>query len=295
MSALSEKVQYLDSILDTERIISGEKNSVKNIESYYKVNHPAYRRYHSRAGFMHFRVTAGAALSDDDIRYQPDAVSAYVPARARVLELGSGQGANLRYLAERRPDSFFCGVELFPAKLKRPPRNLRVFKQDYADLSRFPDGAFDTVYAIESLVHSSDKDGVFREIRRVLKPGGAFVAYDYALSRPYEELDPAARKAVALISKGGAAAMIESAEEWERHFTSNGFRREKITDLSKETLPDLERLARTAGRVLNHPKRAKFLFRVLPKQFSNNIVLGYLGYDACREGVGYYLEWVFRK
>ena len=294
MSELCDKVQYLDSLLDTERIISGDKNSAKDIKSYFKINRLAYRRFHSREGFMHFRVSADGAFSDSDIHYQPDAVSAYIPRYARVLELGSGQGANLRYLAERRPDCFFCGVDLLPAPVKGP-RNLRVIQRDYSDLSNFPDNAFDALYAIETLVYSSQKDRVFQEAYRVLKPGGAFIAHDYALSRPYADLNPLTRKAVALISKGGAAALIESAEEWERLFTSNGFRREKVTDLSKETLPDLKRLQRKAERVLRRPNAAKAAFRVLPDQFVNNIILGYLGYDSCREGVILYKEWVFRK
>lgn len=294
MGRLQDKVERLDSMIDTQRVISGEKNSPKEIQSYFTLNRLPYRVFHSRDGFMHFRVTRNGTFSDDDIYYQPETISAYIPPFARVLELGPGQGANLRYLATRHPDSFFCGVDLSPAPLRHPPRNLRVLQQDYSDLSRFPDAAFDTAYAIETLVYSSQKEKVFQEVRRVLKPGGAFIVYDYALPRKYEDYDPLTQKAVSLISKGGAAALIESEEEWEAHFTANGFRRENITDLSAETLPDLKRLQHKAAHILNHPRRTKAVFRLLPAQFVNNIILGYLGYDACREGVIAYKEWIFR-
>ena len=294
MSELCEKMNYLETMLDTERIISGGRNSARELQSYFRINRFAYRRFHSREGFMHFRVSKNGAFSDDDIYYQPETVSGYIPPHARVLELGSGQGANLLWLAARHPDSFFCGVDLLPSKLRRPPRNLRVLQQDFNDLSNFPDNAIDVVYAIETIVCSAQKDRVFKEAYRVLKPGGAFVVYDYALSRKYEEYDPLTRKAIAITSLGTASAMIEPAERWEHYFTSNGFRREKSADLSEQVLPDLKRLEQRAGHILDYPNKTKFVFRVFPRKFTNNIIIGYLGYDACRENVGRYLEWICR-
>ena len=51
------------------------------------------------------------------------------------------------------------------------------------DLSKcLPDNSFDAVYAIEATVHAPELEGVYREIFRVLKPGGTFaclrMAYD---------------------------------------------------------------------------------------------------------------------
>ncbi len=295
MSELCERVKWLDSMLDTDKILSGEFNSHRDIKLYYVINRLPYRLMHSREGFMHFRVSKDGAFSDDDIHYQPDTVSAYIPRHARVLELGPGQGANLLYLARRHPDSYFCGVDLLPAKLKDAPPNLRIIKRDYSDMSNFPDGAFDVVYAIETIVHSSEKDRIFQEVRRVLKPGGAFIVYDYALSRPYGDFGPLTQKAVSLISKGGVSPLIEWAETWENYFLLNGFRREKVADLTKETMPDLKRLQHKAERVLRRPGVAKAVFRALPSHFANNIIIGYLGYDSFQEGVILYKEWIFRK
>ena len=295
MSELCKKVNHLDAMLKTERIISGEFNSHRDIKLYYAINRLPYRLMHSGEGFMHFRVSKDGAFSDDDIYYQPETISAYIPPASRVLELGPGQGANLFYLAERHPDSYFCGVDLLPQKLKEAPSNLRVIERDYSDLSNFPDNAFDTAYAIETIVHSSEKDRIFKEVYRVLKPGGAFIVYDYALLRKYEEYGPTEQKAISLISKGASAAMIEPIERWENYFASNGFRREKSADLSEAVQPDLKRLTRKAGRILNHPNRTKFVFRVFPQQFTNNIIIGYLGYDACRENIIRYQEWIYRK
>jgi sterol 24-C-methyltransferase len=162
-------------------------------------------------------------------------------------------------------------------------------------MSNFPDNAFDAAYAIETIVHSSEKDGIFKEARRVLKPGGAFIVYDYALAHEYANYDPLTQKAIALISKGGVSALIEPEAAWRNLFTSNGFREEKAGDLSERILPDLKRLQRKSERVLNHPKRAKWAFRLSPSLFANNALIAYLLYDAVREGAILYKEWIFRK
>lgn len=244
---------------------------------------------------MHFRVSKGSAFSEDDIYYQPETISAYIPRCASVLELGPGQCANLLYLARCHPDAYFCGMDLLTLKLKNAPPNLRIIKQDYSEMSNFPDGTFDVVYAIETIVHSSDKDRIFKEVYCVLKPGGTFIVYDYALSRPYGDFDPLTQKAISLISKGGVSPVIEQAETWKNYFMSNGFHCEKVTDLSKAVMPNLKRLQNKAERVLRHPSVAKVVFRILPWLFSNNIIVGYLCYDSCWEGVILYKEWVFRK
>lgn len=295
MSELCERVKRLDSMLNTDKILSGKFNSIRDIKLYYLINRIPYRRMHSREGFMHFHVSKDGTFSEDDIYYQPETISAYIPLRASVLELGPGQGANLLYLARHHPDADFCGVDLLPVKLKNAPPNLHVIKRDYSEMSNFPDGTFDVVYAIETIVHSSEKDSIFKEAYRVLKPGGTFIVYNYALSRPYDDFDPLTQKAVSLISKGGVSPVIEQAETWENYFLSNGFQRVKVTDLSRAIMPDLKRLQHKAERIMRHPVVAKAVFRILPWHFSNNIIIGYLGYDSFREGVILYKEWVFRK
>ena len=292
---LSEKVALLHSVMNVQRVISGEKNSPKEISSYFRLNRLAYRRFHSEQGFMHFRVSKNGEFSENDVYYQPDVVSALIPRHARVLELGYGQAANLYYLAERHPDAFFCGVDLQPTNRPHNLSNVRLLKQDYSDLSNFPENAFDVAYAIETIVYSSRKDEIFRQIYRVLKPGGVLVVYDYSLPKAFENYSQAQKTAITLISKGGAGALIESAAQWEAHFTLAGFQKRSVTDLSQETLPDLKRLDRKADHILRRPALSKLIFRLLPYHFVNNIVLGYLGYDAVRAGMIGYTEWIYEK
>ena len=73
---------------------------------------------------MHFRVTKGDIVKDEDILYQPNVISKYIKKNDKVLELGSGQGANITYLAKLHPDASFIGIDLYPKLKKNAPKNI---------------------------------------------------------------------------------------------------------------------------------------------------------------------------
>jgi len=292
---LHAKMEEMGQFLNLDKYIEGEKNSLEQIRSYFRINHWAYKHYHSQDGFMHFRISPNGCFTDEDVYYQPDAVSKYIKAGDVVMELGFGQGANLLYLAHCHPDARFIGVDLSPLKEKKVPSNVSTFQLDYSDLSRFEDNSIDVMYAFETVVHNTDKEKIYREVYRVLKPNGVIVVYDYALSQRFETYDPQIQKAITITSKGGAAAMIESLEELNAHYANCGLKLEKYTDVTRETLPDLKRLERKAAKILKRPMLAKLIFWLLPEQFVTNIIIGYLGYDSGNAGIGTYQEWVLRK
>lgn len=292
---LNSKVEEMSKFLDLKKIIEGDKNSLDQIRSYYKINNWAYRHYHSQDGFMHFRISKNGVFTDEDVFHQPDVVYDYIKKGDFVVELGYGQGANLKYLARSCPDARFWGFDLQPLRDLKLPANVKLFEQDYSSLPQITDASVDVVYAMETLVHCSDKEKVFRELYRILKPGGVIINYDYALCDRFETFDSQIQTAIALISKGGASAMIESLDEWNTHFENCGFTVEKVTDYTLELLPDLKRLERKAAKFMTRPKFAKFAFKLLPTLFTNNIIIGWLAYDACKTGYGTYKEWVVRK
>ncbi|MBQ3379602.1 MAG: class I SAM-dependent methyltransferase [Clostridia bacterium] len=298
-SRLREKIKYLESIPNVnrnlDRIISSGTVSDEDVRHYYVNSRFAYKKFHSEEGFMHFRISQGGKLGPNDIYYQPETVSKRIKSGDNVVELGSGMGANLLYLAKKHPDVTFTGVDLCPEPIEEPPSNIRLIEHDYSDMSMIDDASVDAVYAVETIVHCPDKESVFSEVYRILKPDGVFIVYDYSLPREFEEYDETEKKAVELISKGGAAVLIESETCWEGRFAAAGFKAESITDLTKNTLPDLRRLAGRAAQVLENSFRVKFAAPLMPKRLFDNIILGYLGYDMCLEGVGYYMEWIYRK
>lgn len=292
---LHAKVDAMSKFIDLEKLITGEKNSLDQIRSYFKVNHWAYRFFHSQDGFMHFRVCKNGCFTDEDVYHQPDAVAEYIKDGDFVLELGCGQGSNIMYLAHSFPESRFVGVDLIPLKKEKMPQNVTLYEQDYSSIPQLADNSVDVCYAIETIVHNTDKEKIYREVNRVLKPGGVMIIYDYALADRVENYDPKVQLAITLVSKGGAGAMLESLEELNTHYTNCGFEIEKITDFTVETLPDLKHLERSANWTMSRPWLWKLQYALLPEQFVNNHILGWLAYDANKAGIGYYKEWILRK
>jgi sterol 24-C-methyltransferase len=292
---LHSKVDAMAKFIDLEKLIAGEKNSLDQIRSYFKINHWAYKHYHSQDGFMHFRISMNGTFTDEDIYHQPDVVAEYIKDGDLVLELGCGQGANIQYLAQSFQENSFVGVDLIPLKKDKMPQNVTIYEQDYSSIPQLADNSVDVCYAFETIVHNTDKEKIYREVYRVLKPGGVMIIYDYALASRFETYDPKIQMAIALASKGGAAAMMESLEELNNHYTNCGLEIEKITDYTTNILPDLKHLERKARRAMVHPWLWKIEKALLPEQFVTNIILGWLGYDAAKAGIGCYKEWILRK
>lgn len=114
-----------------------------------------------------------------------------VPSGGRLLDLGCGQGGPAIHAAQRL-DVHVTGVTVSAGQVEQATaaaeRACVTSLVDFAvaDMTRlpFPDASFDSAYAIESLLfHVADKAAAFAEIARVLRPGAALVAADYALTR----------------------------------------------------------------------------------------------------------------
>lgn len=292
---LHAKMQEMERFLNLDKFTQGEKNSLEQIRYYYKINEWAYKHYHSQDGFMHFRICSNGCFTDEDIYYQPDVVSSYIKPGNVVMELGYGQGANLLYLAHSHPDARFIGIDLAPLKKKDIPENVTTYQQDYSNLSQFEDNSVDVLYAFETVVHNTNKEKIYHEVYRVLKPGGVVIVFDYALAAKLETYDEVIQKAITVTSKGGASAMLESLEELNAHYANCGLQLEKCTDHTRAMLPDLKRLEIKAAKILKHPLLARLLFWLLPNTFVANIVIGYIGYDSGSAGIGTYVEWILRK
>jgi len=296
-SNLREKIYKMENELkiNLDKLMEGETNSVENIQAYYKLTDFAFKKFHSKYGFMHFHVSKNGEFSPEDGFYQPNTVARFIKPGDKVLELGFGKGPNIFYLAEKFPDVEFTGLDLSTVHKENTLPNVTLIHQDYQKLPNFADNTFDVIYGIETLCCCSDKDPAFREFNRVLKPGGHFIVYDYETPERFETYDRPVQTGIALTTKAGAAALVESEEEWLEHYRVSNFKMESITDLTKELLPDMKRLERLAKRVMDSKTRAKLTFGVLPDLLSSNILIGYISYDCLNEGFIRYKEWIMRK
>lgn len=126
-----------------------------------------------------------------------DAIARRLPPGARVLDIGGGPGRYAIWLAARGHRVTLA--DLSPELLDIARDRIAeagvgalvedIIEADARDLSRWPDGAFDTALSLGPFYHlpdPSDRERAASELVRVLKPGGlAFVALmpRYALLR----------------------------------------------------------------------------------------------------------------
>ena len=106
----------------------------------------------------------------------------YAESGSKVLEVGAGTGRYSLALAGEGMD--VTAVELVESNLavlrenSRDLENLRSYQGDAADLSRFPDNAFDLTLLLGPMYHLYEADEVNRAIDeaiRVTKPGGVLL------------------------------------------------------------------------------------------------------------------------
>jgi malonyl-CoA O-methyltransferase len=94
-----------------------------------------------------------------------------------VVDLGAGTGHGTIALKRRYPSGRVLALDLAPGMLQEARRRqtlLRRFDRVVADAARLPlqDGSVDMVYSNLMLQWCNEPDHVFRECRRVLRPGG---------------------------------------------------------------------------------------------------------------------------
>lgn len=112
----------------------------------------------------------------------------------KVLDLGCGSGGITVALVERHGAAAVTGFDVEApvierARARAEARGLSqclAFVQARPGPLPFGDQAFDVVFSKDALVHIPDKQCVFAEIFRVLKPGGIFAASDWLISHDDE-------------------------------------------------------------------------------------------------------------
>jgi cyclopropane fatty-acyl-phospholipid synthase-like methyltransferase len=165
----------------------------------------------------------------------------------RVLDAGCGVGGTSCWLAEHR-GAIVTGVTLVPDQVARA-RSIAAERGlssratfEVADYSALPyaDGSFDVVWAQESLCHSPDKATTYREMFRVLRPGGRLIIAEYMrTTRDVGRLDAAiVRRWV----DGWAMPDLDTIDEHRASANAAGFATVDVCIETRHVEPSLRRL-----------------------------------------------------
>ncbi|MEZ6234152.1 MAG: arsenite methyltransferase [Phycisphaerales bacterium] len=160
----------------------------------------------------------------------PTAIAALKPGEV-VLDLGSGGGFDC-FIAGRRvgPTGRVIGVDMTPDMLSEARKNVGVYRERtgldnvefrLGEIEALPvaDASVDVVMSNCVLNLSPDKARVWREIARVLKPGGRVAVSDLALLKPLP--DAVRRDIEALVGCVAGAVLVD---ETRRQMEAAGLR-----------------------------------------------------------------------
>ena len=133
-----------------------------------------------------------------------------------VLDLGSGGGIDCFLAAKEVGDTgYVIGIDMTPRMLELAQKNAEklktenvVFKLGHIESIPQQDNSVDLVISNCVIALSEQKDRVFSEILRILKPGGRFVISDIVTDKPLpDEVRQSAAEWVSCV--GGAAVMSD--------------------------------------------------------------------------------------
>ncbi len=111
----------------------------------------------------------------------------------RVLDVGCGVGGPMRNIA-RRSGAQIVGVNNNAYQIERGRKHTAKARLGnscsfvLADFMALPfdDDSHDCIYAIEATCHAPDRTELFRELSRVLVPGGRFASYEWCMTDGYD-------------------------------------------------------------------------------------------------------------
>lgn len=177
----------------------------------------------------------------------------------RVLDVGAGLGGPARWVAETT-GAHVIGVDLSPDFVAAAERLTAEVGLQHAvrvllgDAARVPFG--DSSFAHAMMLHVgmnvADKAALFREVARVLVPGGRFAVYDQVLTGDTQPAYPLPW------ASSPESSYLAPAESYREALESGGFRLLRTEDLSAEVgrLAALQR----AGEVPGQQQMSQVLF-----------------------------------
>lgn len=163
-----------------------------------------------------------------------------------VLDAGCGIGGSSIFLAERL-GCCVKGITLSARQVatasrlateKQLDHLLNFSRQNYLH-TNFPDETFDVIWAIESFGSAPEKAAFFREMHRILKPGGRILFAD--TFKPFS-YDITSDQDMQIMLNGWAISDILSLEELESMSQAEGFTQFIVEDVSKEIEPSVKRI-----------------------------------------------------
>ena len=215
------------------------------VERYYKLVTDFYE--FGWGPSFHFAATKkGESLEQSIVRHQHllgDALS--LQPGMNVLDVGCGVGGPQRSLAKKY-GATITGLNISEYQLQKCEEYNKesgldelchVLPGDFMDIPA-EEESFDAAYHIEAIAHAPDKQTVYEELFRVLKPGSIFAGYEWCMTPLYNGNNPEHREIKEAIEFGNALPQIASFSEVDHGLQSAGFELIAAHDQALEADPN---------------------------------------------------------
>jgi cyclopropane fatty-acyl-phospholipid synthase-like methyltransferase len=237
--------------------------SIAEIHDYYAEMTASYTRYSAGTGGWHVGLwEAGVTTHAQSILATNHRLLAglAIDADTHILDAGCGSGA-LAIWAARTFGCRVTGITIVPMHVAMAQLSAAMAKvghlcdfqcMDMAAMT-FPDARFDIVTNQETFCYVEDKRRYLRDVRRVLRPGGAWRTLDGALpERPLSALAERRHRRVCEGYRMFPEPRVSEVEEW---LDAAGFHRDPTEDLTALTIPGMR------GRLRPAPAAARAAWR----------------------------------
>jgi len=108
---------------------------------------------------------------------------------------------------------------------------LSIHQGDYMEMP-FSENTFDKMYAIESLCHAPNLQGVYEQIHSRLKPGGRACFYQWAMTDKYDPNNAEHVKAKDMIEYGNSICRLKTIKEVDETLAASSLNVVETIDLS---------------------------------------------------------------
>ena len=278
-----------------------EKNNFEDneiIDYYKKTKHLIYRFQGSKEGFMHIGISYDGKYKKGN-RYefnQAKNIDKYIKETnaKNILELGSGQGSNLLFLSKLNKDRNFMGLDLYPS-IDKKQKNVELKQANYHDLSFLEDNSVDLIYAIETLCYSTDKETIFKEVKRVLKKDGLFIIYDGYLGKPRNKLSEIEFLGANLVENGFCLTEFEYIGNIDNYIKKFNFNIIEKTNMKENVLPHMINARKRIDTFMKFGFLFKIALKLIPKKVMANMIPVYFMEYTINTGLSKYYLHILKK